>query len=119
MKPLVLTSGWPWPFTKGGFADLGLYSGNFRFIWGPPPSLDEIAAHLGPRTRSLNDASAGMHRSDWVGRWKHSENRNHCDLGVADFCHLYEAVELWFDVRHEAQLELVWLLDYFRDHPNA
>jgi len=117
MKPLVLTNEWPYRFTKGGFADLGLYSGNFRFVWGPPPSLDEIAAHLGPRTPG-DKAIEAMHWSDWVN-WRRNENRKHQNLSVADFCQLYEAVELWFDTHPKAQLELIWLLDYFRDHPKA
>ena len=36
---------------------------------------------------------------------------------MAEFCEQYEIVELWFDVRPKAQLKLIWLLDYFRSHP--
>ena len=35
------------------------------------------------------------------------------------FCQHYETVELWFDMRPDAQLKLIWLLDYFRSHPKA
>ncbi len=35
---------------------------------------------------------------------------------MADFCLQYETVELWFDSDPNAQLRLVWLLDYFRFH---
>jgi hypothetical protein len=119
MKPLVLSNSPPTDFTKkGGFPDLTLYSGNFRFVWGPPPSQHEIAAHLGP-SASIHDPSGAMHWSHWASRWSQSENRKHRDLSLADFCQLYETVELWFDIRHEGQLELIWLLDYFRDYPKA
>ena len=49
MKPLVLT-GWLMPdFTETDLADLAL-NFFFRFVWGPLPSPDELAAYLGPRT---------------------------------------------------------------------
>jgi hypothetical protein len=115
MKPLVLT-GWMIPdFVKGGFADLALDLAFFRFIWGPQPSPDQLANYLGPRT----DQRQGAHWSDWGGRWNQSENRMHQDLSLAEFCQQYETVELWFDMRPDAQLKLVWLLDYFSAYPEA
>ena len=115
MKPLVLT-GWMMPeFVKDGFADMALHLGFFRFIWGPQPSPDQLARYLGPRT----DQQQGAHWSDWGGYWKLSENRMHQDLSLAEFCQQYETVELWFDMRPEAQLKLVWLLDYFSAYPDA
>jgi hypothetical protein len=39
------------------------------------------------------------------------------DLSLAEFCQQYESVELWFDTRPEAQLQLIWLLDYFSSYP--
>ena len=51
------------------------------------------------------------------GNWSRSENRQHRDLSLADFLRYYETVELWFDGRPEDQLILIWLLDYFRTHP--
>jgi len=38
---------------------------------------------------------------------------------LAEFCEQYETVELWFDTQPDAQLCLVWLLDYFRSHPET
>jgi hypothetical protein len=38
---------------------------------------------------------------------------------LAEFCRQYETVELWFDMEPNAQLQLVWLLDYFRSHPET
>ncbi len=36
---------------------------------------------------------------------------------MAEFCQQYETVELWFDTSPEAQLQLIWLFDYFRSYP--
>jgi hypothetical protein len=116
MKPLILTGCMIPAFTKSDFADLALDLSFFRFIWGPLPSPEELATHLGPRTPSHN---RGSHWSDWGVRWQQSENRKHRDLSLAEFCQHYETVELWFDMQPEAQLKLVWLLDYFGSYPEA
>jgi hypothetical protein len=116
MKPLILT-GWLVPdFTKSGFADLALDLAFFRFVWGPQPSSDELAHFLGPYTSGRDE---GRHWSIWGGPWKQNKNRKHRDLSLAEFCQHYETVELWFDMRPDAQLKLIWLLDYFRSHPKA
>ncbi len=36
---------------------------------------------------------------------------------MVEFCRHCEAVELWFDPNPNDQLQLVWLLDYFRSYP--
>jgi hypothetical protein len=115
MKPLILT-GWSIPdFTKSDFADLAV-DFFFRFGWGPLPSPDELATYLGPRAP---DRAPGHHWSDFASRWNESENRSHRDLSLAEFCQQYETVELWFDTQPNAQLHLVWLLDYFGSHPET
>jgi hypothetical protein len=116
MTRLILSSEPVPAFTKPDFADLALNLFFFRFIWGPLPSPEELAAYLGPRTPSHN---RGTHWSDWGNRWQQSENRKHRDLSLAEFCQHYETVELWFDMQPEAQLQLVWLLDYFSSYPEA
>ena len=115
MKPLILTSSLMSEFTKSDFADLAV-NFSFRFVWGPLPSSDELATYLGPLTP---DHAPGHHWSDFAARWSQSENRSRRDLSLAEFCQPYETVELWFDTRPQAQLELVWLLDYFRSHPET
>src|SRR5689334_13222129 len=105
MKPLVLTSSPPPSFTRGGFPDVAIYLTSFRFVWGQLPSQEDIAGLLGLRTSGHDD----MHWSDWGFRWNRSENREHRDLSLADFCQRYENVELWFDVDPEAQLALICL----------
>jgi hypothetical protein len=118
MKPLVLASSPAPDFTRGGFADLALSLRFFRFIWGPQPSQDELAHHLGPRIRS-HDGLGAKHWSDWRSGGKASENRSYRNLSLADFCQHYETVELWFDAYPGDQLTLIWLLDYFKSHPET
>jgi hypothetical protein len=113
MKPLILT-GWSTPdFMENDLADLVLDLAFFDFVWGPQPSPDQLAAHLGPRTGSHNRSGA-THWSDWgTDRRK---NRKYRNRSLAEFCQQCETVELWFDVRPGAQLKLIWLLDYFRSY---
>jgi hypothetical protein len=40
------------------------------------------------------------------------------DSGLVEFCQLFETVELWFDPSPNDQLQLIWLLDYLRLHPD-
>ena len=115
MRPLIL-AGWLIPeFTKSEFADLTL-SFFFRFGWGPLPSPNELAAYLGPGT---SEVAPGHHWSDFATGWNKSKNRGLEDLSLAEFCQYYETVELWFDTRPNAQLLVVWLLDYFRCYPET
>jgi hypothetical protein len=37
---------------------------------------------------------------------------------LVDLCRQCETVELWFDLRANDQLLLIWLLDHFRSHPD-
>ena len=118
MKPLVLASA-PLPEAmRDRFAAPVLSLRFFRFTWGPPSSQGELENHLGPRTAS-HDGTGAMHWSEWGGYWNRSENRQHRDLSLADFCQHYETVELWFDGCPEDQLILIWLLDYFRMYPET
>ena len=48
-----------------------------------------------------------------------SDSRRHQLWAIAQFCQQYGTVELWFDTEPNAQLCLVWLLDYFRSHPKT
>jgi hypothetical protein len=116
MKPLILTGYTMWEFMDEGLADIALNLAFFRFTWGPQPAPDQLASYLGPRSP---DQRRGTHWSDWSGYWNQSENRKHRDLSLAEFCQHYETVELWFDMRPDAQLRLVWLLDYFSSYPEA
>ncbi len=114
MKPLVLTSMSGFHFTVSNYVEATIPF-SFRFVWGPLPSPDELAAYLGPRSE---EQKRGRHWSDFVdwslgrvapGASKHS--------GLIEFCGHYETIELWFDPDPGDQLQLIWLLDHFRSDP--
>ena len=44
-------------------------------------------------------------------------NKTRKDLWLIEFCQLYDTIELWFDPDPNDQLQLIWLLDYFRSYP--
>ena len=87
-----------------------------RFVWGPLPSADKLASYLGPR---LPDYRPADQWSVYVGRWPSAIDRAGKDLGLLEFCQQFDTVELWFDPRPNNQLQLIWLLDYFRPHPHV
>jgi hypothetical protein len=114
MKPLILT-GWLTPeFNRLGLADL-VVDFPVRFVWGPLPSPDELSDYLGACTPAHRPSE---HWSTYGSRWSQSENESREDWGLAEFCQQYETVELWFDTKPNAQLQLIWLLDYFRSRPS-
>jgi hypothetical protein len=83
-----------------------------KFVWGQLPSQVELESRLSSRA-SMHDAS-GFHWLDFTGD-------RLVDLraegpGLLDFCARFEAVELWADPDPDAQLTLIWLLDYLRGH---
>jgi hypothetical protein len=117
MKPLILASSTVLDFYKDDFSDLavGFF---FHFVWGELPSSSELATYLGPRATD-RDPIGGRHWSDFADRWGQSKNKPLRDLSLAEFCQQYEIVELWFDTRPHAQLQLIWLLDHFRSYPET
>ena len=117
MKPLVLTCFLLKDFTQPNVADLAVFI-YFQFAWGPLPSTDELAAYFDPLPPD-DDPRSDAHWSDFASRWDQSENRSYGNFALAEFCQLYETVELWFDTRPQNQLELIWLLDYFHSHPEV
>jgi hypothetical protein len=85
----------------------------FRFVWGPLSSPDELATYLAARS---DKHGPGTHWSDYGDRWPPATKARK-DLGLVEFCRRCETVELWFDPAPNDQLQLVWLLDYFRSYP--
>ena len=96
---------------KAGRADIAIDL-EPRFIGGPLPSDAELAAMLAPRTTQ----GPGSHWLDYASSPARKKIGGR-DLGLIELCGRCETVELWFDPGPKHQLQLIWLLDYFRSHP--
>jgi hypothetical protein len=89
---------------SAGLADLVIAT-ELRMVWGAPRSDAELAAFLEARTTQPDS-------------WLYSEPRQRRqlvgfkDLGLIEACERCETVELWIDTEPNAQLVLLWLLDY-------
>jgi hypothetical protein len=94
-----------------GIADIVLPFG-FRFVWGPQPSDADLATFLGTRPTKRGSTS-----SDWLQpvRSAHLEGIGE-ERGLIDLCARCETIELWIDPDPNAQLTLIWLLDYLQLH---
>jgi hypothetical protein len=114
MTRLILTSLSGCSLIGADLADLVIFFPS-RFVWGPLPSPDELATYLGARS---HDHRPGDHWSVYVGRWPPAIKASK-DLGLLEFCLHFETVELWFDPGPNDQLQLIWLLDYFRPYPEV
>ncbi|MDH2350622.1 hypothetical protein QCM77_16270 [Bradyrhizobium sp. SSUT18] len=112
MKRLILTSSSGSGLAKSELAEIVVFF-FFRFAWGPLPSSEYFAAYFGARSETLR---LGDHWSDWGVVWPRAF-RDRRNLPLADFCERYDEIELWFDPTPEAQLQLIWLLDYLGSCP--
>ena len=112
MKRLILTGWSGTSLTLSDFAEVVIWF-TFRFVSGPLPSPDELAAYVGARSKSHGP---GKHWSDFAGRWPQAARRRK-NLALAEFCQPYDIVELWFDPSPNYQLQLIWLLDCLSSHP--
>jgi hypothetical protein len=65
--------------------------------------------------RSTKHGSPGSHWLDFI-RSRHLEEIEGKNLGLIDLCERCETIELWVDPEPNAQLTLIWLLDYLRHH---
>jgi hypothetical protein len=97
-----------------GLADIVIWFG-LRFTWGPLPSDAELATFL--EARSTKHGSPGSHWLDFIHS-RHLEEIEGKNLGLIDLCERCETIELWVDPEPNAQLTLIWLLDYLRHHGN-
>ncbi|RTE89282.1 DUF1835 domain-containing protein [Bradyrhizobium sp. LVM 105] len=111
MKRLILT-GWGGgiDLVRSGLAEI-VIPFHFSFEWGPLPQVEKLSAYLAAYTAELGHAE---HWSDWV-RWPRDAKRR--KLSLAEFCELYDEIELWFGATARDQLQLVWLLDYLGSYP--
>lgn len=95
---------------RAGVADLVI---PFGFCFGGPlPSASDLAASLS--TRSTKHETAFPHWLENAGK-RHEDIRRE-GVGLIELCERCETIELWVDPDPNAQLTLIWLLDYLRHH---
>src|ERR1700736_6689526 len=82
-----------------------------RLVWGPPLPDAEFAAFLAARTTQ----KPGSHWLDYVSP-RTIKKFGGKDLGLIELCQRYDTVELWIETDPNAQLVLIWLLDYLHSH---
>ena len=117
MKRLILTgSSGPGISADSDLADL-VVEFFFRFVWGPLPSPDELATYLGPRTS--DDARSGCHWSDFAGRSNQSEQESQESQPGSNSASTTRPSNYGSIRTPNDQLQLIWLLDYFRSHPET
>jgi hypothetical protein len=95
-----------------GLADIVLPFG-FRFVWGPLPSDAELVTAVAPR--SAQHVQITDHWL-WNVHRKHLGETGSNEIGLIDLCERCETIKLWIDPDPNAQLTLIWLLDYLRHH---
>lgn len=93
-----------------GLADIAITLAR-RVVWGPLPSEAQLEAFFAARTTQ----EQGLHWQDYTPSWR-LEKSGAKYLGFIEFCAACESVELWIDPEPNAQLTLIWLLDYLRPH---
>jgi hypothetical protein len=98
-----------------GLADCVIPLG-LKFVWGRLQSRSELDTLLSSRS-----AMRGASTSRWLdnltdGYFKDARRQG---LGLIEFCERFDAVELWVDPDPNAQLQMIWLLDYLRRHAKA
>ena len=92
---------------SAGHADLAVAI-ELRLVWGPPHSDAELAAFLAARTRP----GAGLPLARSQCRRQRLQKFGINDLGLIEACERCETIELWMETEPNAQLVLIWLLDY-------
>ena len=80
-----------------------------RLVWGPCRLKYNSKRCFAARTTQEN----GLHWQDDTPSWR-LEEFGATDLGLIELCSKCESVELWIDPEPNAQLMLIWLLDYLR-----
>jgi len=77
-------------------------------VWRPPLSQTQLSGYFAART-AQKEALFWQYATP--ARW--IERAGGKDLGLVDFCARFDEIELWIDPDPNAQLTLVWLLDFF------
>jgi hypothetical protein len=96
--------------TKAGFADVALTLDR-QLVWGPPPSETERTAFFAAPASQKQ----GPHWHDYLPEWR-LERVGAKGLALIECFAKSESVALWINPEPNAQLSLIWLLDYLRAH---
>ncbi|WP_245470741.1 hypothetical protein [Bradyrhizobium guangzhouense] len=86
---------------------------DLRFVTGQLPTEAELAVLLEPRS-SKHDRE-GKH---WLDHFRRMGIGRTTDRtrGLLEFCDTFDSIELWADPNANAQLILIWLLDFLRPY---
>ncbi len=93
-------------------ADCVIYLGH-NFVWGRLRPANELNALL---SRRAAGSAVAEHWADNL-RGAVFEKARQQGTGLIEFCEGFETIELWAGPEPNEQLQLVWLLDFFRSHP--
>jgi hypothetical protein len=112
MERLILTTGTSGAgnIKSAGFADF-VITLERGLVWGLPPSQAQLDTYFTARAAQEEGLHWQYHTPEW--RLVRSGGK---DLGLIEFCARYDSVELWIDPEPNAQLNLIWLLDFLRAH---
>jgi hypothetical protein len=117
MKKLILTTGdsGAGALKVAGLADCVIAFG-LCFVWGQLWSPVRLRTLLSSRQAPDDDPKAY-----WLAplSGKAIDDARARGLGLVEFCEQFETVELWIDPEPNAQLVLVWLLDFLRPHKHV
>jgi hypothetical protein len=91
---------------SAGHADLAVAI-DVRMVWGPPRPDAELAAFLAARTTQRQ----ASHWLDSVPP-RRLQKFDMGEFGLIEACERCETVELWMETEPNAQLVLIWLLNY-------
>ncbi|MBR0952648.1 hypothetical protein [Bradyrhizobium canariense] len=92
---------------QAGLADL-VIAIERRLVWGPLPTEAELDAFFAPRTTQPR----GLHWLDDTPSWR-LDGSGAKDQGLIELLAGYGSVEFWRGAEPNAQLILLWLLDYW------
>ena len=82
-----------------------------RLVWGPPLSETRSRDYFLPCTTQAEELYWQYETPAW--RIERADGKG---LGLVEFCARYHEIVLWIDPDPNAQLTLIWLLDFLRGH---
>jgi hypothetical protein len=85
-----------------------------RFVWGPPKSEAELAEFVAMRTTQR----PGLHWLDHISS-EYMKKFGGSSFALIELCQRCDTVELWMETDPNAQLVLIWLLDYLRSEAKS